>query len=180
MLPTHLRFPLLAVSTNSRQVGVACLDNHLEVVWADLHCLRRRRDGPAREEALRRYVSAALRRSGAQAIVVDGHERQISPRAAALIEGTMAALDRCAGSVRVASFREARVALKAPDVAMCLQLLVARHDLVRRRLLLRDARDRPPITRIAAMRPLIVAVALAHAAGLVSLSAEATQLSMPT
>lgn len=179
MFRQHLRFPILAVSTTHREVGVACIGHDLELVDGYVRELRHHRRLPAREAAVGRIVKAILHEHDVRAVVIDVHDRAISADGARVIAlvRRLAEANQC--PVLSATFAEAVTALGTPDRRACIALLAERHPRLRARLWL-CPRDRPRMTRLGNVRPLVVAVALAHAAGLVSLSAEATELSMPT
>ena len=180
MLCAHLRYPILAVSTTHRRVGVACVGHDLELLDARLREFRHHRELPVRAEYVRAFVTEMRRAHGARTLIVDGHDQELSADNASIVGMLRRAGRTRTCSVLVGSFSDALEILGARTPADCVRSLAERHEIVRERLQLADAFDRPSARRYLENRPLIVAVALAHAAGLASLTAEATQLSMPT
>ena len=167
MLPTHLRYPLLAISTDSRRVGVACVDHELELVATKVHDARRiSLNSSERVAFIKRCLRRDLVKFRARTIVVEESARA-GPGRRVVIDAAVDAARHHELWVVTTDIVEAVGSLARPSLRSAVEKLARRY-----------ARCRHPCPAhvVANDRPLLTAIVLAHAVGLASLSAEATQI----
>jgi hypothetical protein len=164
MLPVHVRFPLLAISTDPRRVGVACVDHRLELVDARVHDTRRfSARSPEFVAFVEKRVLRDILRFRARTIIIEAGARAGPGRRLVVVAAVQAARsnDLAAAAVDPA---EALVSLDVPSLRSAVEKLAGRYVRCRRPC---------PAHVVANDRPLLTAIVLAHAVGLASLSAEA-------
>ena len=167
MLPTHLRYPLLAISTDSRRVGVACVDHELELVATKVHDTRRiAPDSPERAAFIKRCLRRDLVKFRARTIVIEAPARAGPGRRVVIDVAVDAARHQELRTVTI-DIAEAVGSLASTSLRWAVEKLAPRYARCRRPC---------PAHVVANDRPLLTAIVLAHTAGLASLSAEATEI----
>ena len=167
MLPTHLRYPLLAISTDARRVGVVCLDHDLELVATKLHDARRISPNSSERSAfIKRCLRRDLVKFRVRTIVIEEPARA-GPGRRVVIDVAVDAARHQELQLVTIDIAEAVGSLASPSLRSAVEKLAGRYARCRRPC---------PAHVVANDRPLLTAIVLGHAVGLASLSAEATEI----
>ena len=163
-------FPLLAVSISSGRLGIACLDRHLRLREARVVSLERFRTREEKCACAARHLSMIVRRLSPTTAVLE--ERPPGPRSNEARAITADLVGRLgAFAAQRTTFRAACEAIVGhASAAQTATSLAGRYD-----VLLRELRPGPCAPfgagRYPTVRPLLAAVALAHATALEAVKA---------